>query len=88
MKYGVIQLFTRYLIVKYRDVLGESFYLFTGTEEECKKWIQQKKYTMKVLSLCGGSWYNSPAYARCAYRYFYTPDDRDDFFGFRIIKAL
>lgn len=87
MKYGVIQLFTRYLIVKYRDVLGESFYLFTGTEEECKKWIQQK-YTMKVLSLCGGSWLDYPVFARCASRSNYTPDVRDDFLGFRIIKAL
>lgn len=87
MKYGVIQLFTRYLVVKYRDVLGESFYLFTGTEEECKKWIQQK-YTMKVLSLCGGSWSSNPVRARCAGRGSDAPDYRRGNLGFRIIKAL
>lgn len=41
MKYGIIKLFTKYIMVKYREVLGESFYLFTGTEEECKEWIRQ-----------------------------------------------
>ena len=33
----------------------------------------------------GSSWYSRARSCRCAYRYWYHPDYRDDAFGFRIV---
>jgi formylglycine-generating enzyme required for sulfatase activity len=33
----------------------------------------------------GGSWFNLQGYARAAYRFSYTPDDRYDSLGFRVV---
>ena len=34
----------------------------------------------------GGSWDGSARYARCARRYSYTPADRYDYLGFRLLR--
>jgi formylglycine-generating enzyme required for sulfatase activity len=36
--------------------------------------------------LRGGTWYQNPLNARAAYRFSYSPDERHDFFGFRLVS--
>ncbi|MCB0579911.1 MAG: SUMF1/EgtB/PvdO family nonheme iron enzyme, partial [Phaeodactylibacter sp.] len=36
----------------------------------------------------GGSWHNSPAVARCANRYSFTPGYRNNILGFRLARAV
>ncbi len=37
--------------------------------------------------LRGGSWHDSRGFARCAFPYDYTPVDRYDYFGFRVVAS-
>lgn len=36
----------------------------------------------------GGSWFNSPALARCAYRYYWSTTVRSYYLGFRLTRAV
>jgi len=44
------------------------------------------KYEARVLR--GGSWYDDPDHCRSAFRYYYTPDVRRSYVGFRIVGPL
>jgi len=44
------------------------------------------EYISQVLRVVrGGSYFFDPGHARCAYRYWFEPDNRHDFIGFRVV---
>ncbi len=46
--------------------------------EEVEEWMRVDR---------GGCWFDSPAFARAAFRYWYTPSFRYLYLGFRLVEA-
>jgi formylglycine-generating enzyme required for sulfatase activity len=58
---------------------------YEGAPTNGSPWVTGKE---KSRLLRGGSWYDYPGLCRSAYRYWVTPDFRDDSFGFRVCCSV
>lgn len=54
---------------------------FDGSEEQCNDDISDVKFRV----LRGGSWDDDPVFARTSARYYFSPDNRNHYFGFRVL---
>ena len=59
---------------------------YKGAPSDGSAWIEGTDCSLRVLR--GGLWDGDPHYARSAFRYSLTPDDRDSVLGFRLARTL
>jgi formylglycine-generating enzyme required for sulfatase activity len=60
---------------------------YEGAPNDGIAWIDEKVKTDSSRVSRGGSWDYDPRYCRSACRFNRYPDDRDDYFGFRVVCA-
>ncbi|MEO0349807.1 MAG: SUMF1/EgtB/PvdO family nonheme iron enzyme [Cyanobacteria bacterium P01_A01_bin.15] len=56
---------------------------YAGAPIDGAPWLSGGNSNSRVLR--GGSWINYPRYCRSAARYSFTPDNRDSYYGFRVV---
>jgi formylglycine-generating enzyme required for sulfatase activity len=56
---------------------------YEGAPIDGSAWLTKNKSPSRVRR--GGSWDNLPRFCRSAYRDYFSPDDRDDAIGFRVV---
>jgi formylglycine-generating enzyme required for sulfatase activity len=59
---------------------------YQGAPTDGSAWLSDNKNANRTLR--GGSWYYNPRHCRSATRDDDTPDDRDDFIGFRVVCEI
>jgi len=52
------------------------------------EWVEDIYSGGSYRVIRGGSWYNAPAYVRCASRGYFTPADRSYIVGFRLVRTF
>ncbi|MDB9344663.1 formylglycine-generating enzyme family protein, partial [Nodularia spumigena CS-586/05] len=58
---------------------------YEGAPRDGSAWIDNDNQKLRLLR--GGSWNFSPWLCRSAYRNDYDPDDRFNYFGFRVVVS-
>jgi formylglycine-generating enzyme required for sulfatase activity len=60
---------------------------YAGAPRDGSAWVDEDAEENKLRILRGGSWYSYPRICRCAYRNYYNPAYRVDYFGFRVVSV-
>lgn len=59
---------------------------YQGAPANGRAWVDSPRDDSRVLR--GGSWGNDARFCRVAFRYYYTPSSRFNYFGFRLVSSF